>query len=85
MNCKNYFGYQVYDDGTVKNSKGIVLKPQRNKNWYYYELSILGKTKRIGAGEIVLFSNEFFPLKFNQNIKHIDGNPSNNSLHNLKW
>ena len=85
MNYKNYFGYQVYDDGTVKNSKGIVLKPQRKKNWYYYELSIFSKTRRIGAGEILLFSNEFFPLKFNQKIKHIDGNTSNNSLNNLKW
>ena len=81
MNFKKYLGYNVYENGNVVNSKGIVLKPQNNNNYFYYEIS----GKRISAGQIVLYAFSVFPKSFKQKVNHIDGNPLNNSLNNLKW
>jgi len=82
MEFKNYFGYKVFENGNVVNSKGVILKPSKMG---FYELSIMGKIKRVNSGAIVLFSFKIYPLRFNQNVKHIDGNVLNNSLNNLKW
>jgi len=85
MDFRNYFTYKVFENGSVINDKGVVLKPQKNNRWLFYELSINGKTKRVGCANIVLVSFGIYPSYFNQKIKHIDGNNENNSLNNLKW
>lgn len=82
MEFKNYFGYKVFENGNVVNSKDVILKPSKMG---FYELSIMGKIKRVNSASIVLFAFEIYPLRFNQNVKHIDGNVLNNSLNNLKW
>ena len=82
MEFKNYFQYKVFENGEVVNPKGVILKPRKNG---FYELSIMGKTRRINSGLVVLFAFGIYPLRFKQQVKHIDGNIFNNSLNNLKW
>ena len=82
MEFKNYFQYKVFENGDVVNPKGVILKPRKNG---FYELSIMGKTRRINSGLVVLFAFGIYHLRFNQQVKHIDGNVFNNSLNNLKW
>ena len=64
------------------NSKNQKLKTQRNG---FYVLYLLGKKRNIRCSHIVLFAFGIYPLRFNQQVKHIDGNVFNNSLNNLKW
>ena len=82
MEFKNYFQYKVFENGDVFNSKNQKLKPQRNG---FYVLSIMGKKRKIRCSHIVLFAFGIYPLRFKQQVKHIDGNIFNNSLNNLKW
>ena len=82
MEFKNYFQYKVFENGEVVNPKGVILKPRKKG---FYVLSIMGKTRRINSGSIVLFAFGIYPLRFKQQVKHIDGNIFNNSLNNLKW
>ena len=82
MEFKNYFQYKVFENGNVFESKNQKLKPQRNG---YYELYLLGKKRKIRSSHIVLFAFGIYPLRFKQQVKHIDGNIFNNSLNNLKW
>ena len=82
MGFKNYFQYKVFENGDVVNPKGVILKPRENG---FYELSIMGKTRRIRCSHVVLFAFCIYPLRFKQQAKHIDGNIFNNSLNNLKW
>ena len=82
MKFKNYFQYKVFENGKIVNPKGEVLKPRKDG---FYELSILGKNRRLRCSHIVLFAFEIYPLRFKQQVKHIDGNLNNNSLNNLKW
>ena len=81
MEFKNYFQYKVFENGDVFNSKNQKLKPQRNG---FYVLSIMGKKRKIRCSHIVLFAFGIYPLRFKQQVKHIDGNIFNNSLNNLK-
>jgi hypothetical protein len=85
MEYRNYFGYKVFENGLVYNSSGDALKPQKKNTWYFFELQILGKTKRIGWANLILFSFGKYPLTLKQKAKHIDGNKLNNQLKNLTW
>jgi hypothetical protein len=81
MEYKNYLGYKVYENGNVENNKGVILKPQINGNYSFYEI----KNKKIRSGEIVLLAFGFYPKTLNQRVKRKDKNPLNNSLNNLQW
>lgn len=83
MEFKNHLGYKVYENGDVVNSKGILLKPQIQNGWAYYEI----QNKKIGVGTIVLFAFGIYPDKHYNRLKpkRKDGNQLNNSLENLSW
>jgi hypothetical protein len=81
MEYRNLLGYKVYENGNVENQKGIVLKPQLNGNYSFYEIN----KKKISAGAIVLLAFEIYPKSYNQRVKRKDKNPLNNALNNLQW
>jgi len=81
MEFKNYLGYKVYENGNVKNEKGLILKPKIVGGYSYYFI----KNKNIRCGEFVLFAFGKYPKTLNQKIKRKDGNTLNNSLENISW
>lgn len=81
MEYKNYLGYKVYENGNVENNKGVILKPQLNNGWSFYEI----KGKQISAGQFVLLAFGMVPPHFKCKVKRKDKNPLNNALNNLQW
>lgn len=81
MEYRNYLTYKVYEDGTIVNKKGVILKPQYVNNWAFYKLN----KKRLSAVFIILFAFGIYPKYFKQNVKHIDKNKTNNALINLTY
>jgi len=86
MNCKDYHGYVVWDDGTVigKQSK----KPLKNTitKWGYEtaHLCINRKIENIGVHR--LLAKLFLPNIYGKTtVDHKDRNRTNNSLYNLRW
>ncbi len=85
-NIEGYEGlYQVSDDGQVRNSKGIILKPEVNKKGYLrVNLFKEGKKKKYRIHRLVAMA--FIPNPDNlPQINHIDEDKSNNCLTNLEW
>jgi len=80
----NYPNYEISNLGNVRNKKGNILALDITRGHYYIKLykDSKGKTKYIHQ----LLAEAFIPNLENLSlIDHIDRNPLNNSLDNLRW
>lgn len=78
--------YEVSNFGRIRNTiNNRVLKPVVNKKGYcHIQFHINGKIKDFGLHRLVAIA--FIPNPDNKpQIDHIDGNPSNNHIDNLRW
>lgn len=73
-------GFNVTKDGRVFTSQGKELKQYNRKGYPYIVIS----GKKYSIHRIVALS--FIPNPFNKpEVDHIDGNPQNNNVENLRW
>ena len=86
MDIKGYEGkYQVSNLGNVRNSKGKVMKQNKDKDGYMIiTLHKDGKTKTHKVHRLVLSSFKANPDNKPQ-VNHKDENKENNNLNNLEW
>lgn len=69
----------------VYHKKHRILKPRIRKDGYY-DINLIKDGVRTKVLLHRLLANEFIPNPNNYpHIDHIDGNPSNNNLSNLRW
>jgi len=88
MNCKDYHGYTVWDDGTVIGTRhGNTLKPNFNKNTGYYQLTLYYNGHRKDYQIHRLVAMVFLPNFYGKpTVDHKDHrDKTNNNLYNLKW
>ena len=79
---KPYESAWVSSLGRFKSSKGVISTPKPRKNGYVY-VQINGKNHQIHRLIAIAFG---VPKRDDQDqIDHIDNNPSNNRLENLRW
>jgi hypothetical protein len=88
MNWKtieNYPKYQISDCGLLMNSRGNILKPGKNCDGYLHvDLYKNGKRKTCKIHRLV--AQAFIPNPENKpQVDHIDRDPSNNHVDNLRW
>jgi len=73
---------QVSSFGRLKSSLGVISTPKPKKSGYV-QVKVNGKTHRIHRMMAIAFG---LPKRDDQDeVDHIDGNPSNNRLENLRW
>ena len=73
---------QVSSFGRFKSSKGVISTPKSEKNGYV-RVRINGKLNFIHRLMAIAFALE--KLDDQDTVDHIDNNPSNNRLENLRW
>ena len=80
--CKNGGGAEISNKGRFKDSRGVIKTP-RPETSRYCRVWINGKNKCLH----VLIAEVFLPppRPDQTEVHHIDHNPSNNRLENLKW
>ena len=86
MEIHGYPNYTISEDGNIwSKKKNIFLKGSLNKKGYLQiTVSKNGKTKTIGLHRLLAL--HFIPNPENKStVDHIDRNPLNNSLSNLRW
>lgn len=84
-NIPNWPGFLVSDDGRVRGLSGKILKPSVSRDGHLYiNHRWLGKQEKLWIHRAVL---EAFvgPCPSGQEARHLDGNPSQNTLDNLAW
>ena len=84
----DYSNYEVSNYGQVRNrATGRILKPGIDGNGYQFvNLCNEGKVKKLKVHRLVLIAFEGFSNDVNQKfVDHIDNNPLNNCLFNLRW
>ena len=84
----NYDMYEVSNIGNVrktyKNGKIKILKPGDRKGYKKVDLSSNGNTKTFGVHRLVALA--FIELVGGKlTVDHIDRNPANNNVENLRW
>lgn len=79
-----YASYKINKRGDVKNSKGKILKPSPVKGYLRLYLCKNGVPRGFYIHRLVLMA--FVGVRpSNIDGAHLDGNPKNNNLSNLKW
>lgn len=82
VTCRNFPEYMINIKGVVKKkSNNYIVKPILMKNGYYC-VSLGTKKEYLHR----LLAIEFIENPYNKKeIDHIDGNPQNNDINNLRW
>ena len=78
--------YQISNLGNVKSLRSnIIMKPRKNNAGYYYiQFSVNQKKTKKFIHRLV--AEVFIPNPANKKeVHHLDGNPENNKMTNLKW
>jgi hypothetical protein len=80
----DYYGYKVYQNGTIIGLRGWVLKAVKDSGGY---LTVNIKKDKLRTVRIHRIMAECFLPNPNSLpvVNHIDGNKLNNSLDNLEW
>ena len=78
----NKTSYAILKNGNIFSfGKNIFLKPDTDKDGY--KVVTVGRL-RIKVHRLILIAFKRHPKK-NMLVRHLDGNPANNNLSNLKW
>ena len=80
-----YENYEISNMGNVRNKKtGLILKHLLQNGYYCVGLSTNGKSKSFRVHRLIAL--HFIPNPQNKRlVDHIDRNPLNNSINNLRW
>lgn len=81
-----YEGYSINESGLVKNKQGKIMKTRKDK-YGYERLNLQKEGKKVTEKIHRLVMTTFNPVENanNMTVDHIDGNPSNNNISNLRW
>ena len=82
---KDYDNYEVSNMGNVRNKKtGLILKQALRNGYYCVGFSNNGNKKGFLVHRLIAL--HFIPNPLNKElVDHIDRNPLNNSINNLRW
>jgi len=86
MEIEGYSDYLIHDDGRVwsKKGKGRFLKHVKNHGYHRVCLCRDGKTRHFLVSRLIAL--HYIPNPENKpEVDHIDRNPSNNHVSNLRW
>lgn len=80
-----FTGYFISNTGKVKNSKGLILKPEIRSGYYSVNLYFNGKKKKKMVHRMV--AEMFIPVHMEgeENVNHKDGIKTHNHVSNLEW
>ena len=79
-------GYNVSNTGKVRGSRGWVLSPYYLKRGGYAYVDLRQGGRRKNSRVHILVLEAFVgPRRAGQECRHLDGNPANNCLENLRW
>jgi hypothetical protein len=82
----NYPDYTIYPDGTILNHKLFIIMTICKDKDGYGTIGLRNKDGRKTKKVHRLLAEHFIPNPDNLPlVDHCDGNPSNNSLDNLRW
>jgi hypothetical protein len=92
VEIEDFPNYEVSDFGNVRNSNtGLILKPRpivKTDNYTCYDVCLYNDTRSLGFHHKIhrLVANAFIPkVDGKPEIDHIDRNPANNNVNNLRW
>lgn len=85
MNSKEWFGYKVFEDGTVVGKRGQIMVPRDNGRGYLI-LGLMknGERKTIAVHRLVAMCFVENPYDYPE-VNHKDGDKRNNHFSNLEW
>lgn len=84
-NIESFEGYQVSNEGRIKNSKGNILKCEKSC-WGYLRVGLWKDGKQAHKQIHRLVAEAFLPNPQNlPQVNHKDENKQNNSAENLEW
>lgn len=84
VSINNFPGYEIDTDGNVYGKYGEKMSPELRKG--YYSITLTKDDKRYHKpihrlmAETFILNDKNYPM-----VDHIDKNPLNNSLNNLRW
>lgn len=85
MNSKEWFGYEVFEDGSVIGKRGQLMRPSDNGRGYLILGPLVnGKRRTISVHKLVALCFVENPEGFPE-VNHKDGDKRNNHFSNLEW